>query len=82
MTDDATFVPANPIIADALEKGEDATGLCTLRDLVEEMLASDPELGPARHKCEIFGQREDGSTVNVEVRITGMAVFGEKMSDD
>ena len=77
--------PTNPMIADALEKGEDATGLCTLRDLVEEMLASDQSLVRHWHKCEIAWQREDRSTVNVEVRITGMRWFdpaGEGVSDD
>lgn len=59
---DKDLQPINPMIAASLERGEDATGLCTVRECVEAI--------------ELYGEREtdmafaiNGKTYLVRVQI-------------
>lgn len=58
---------ANPMIRAALDAGEDATGLCTVRELVLIMLESASNQADT---TELYFPLPDGRRVNVEVRIT------------
>lgn len=53
----------NTMIAKALDQGEDATGLCTLRELVAHMLVADMT------KCELVWEDETNHVINVMVEI-------------
>ena len=59
----------NPMIRDAIIKGEDTTGLCTLRELVEIMLKTTVMRPEPILVTELYWDRPNGERVNVEVRV-------------
>ena len=60
-----TLIPANAEIADAMRRGEDATGLCTVRAAVDLMLEKKSD------RMELFFFT-GGKRVNVEIHITNV----------
>jgi hypothetical protein len=72
------FEPTNPMIKTALEKGEDATGLCTVRDLASYLIerkeaqkknAEDGELVSKTIETEL-AWIENGRRINIEIKAT------------
>jgi hypothetical protein len=54
------------LLLDALDKGEDTTGLCTLRSVVQIMRDIETR------EVELYWVAEDGVKINVEVHITSL----------
>ena len=63
---------ANPTLQAAIDKGEDTTGLCTVRDLAHTMMKGNHGYLPS-DACELYFPLPDGRHVNVEVRITKLS---------
>jgi hypothetical protein len=68
----------NLMIKEAMDSGEDATGLCTVRQLAAEML-SQPTID-GKHICELSFIDEIGRRINIECVIT--KVDGILQDDD
>ncbi|MFA6904320.1 MAG: hypothetical protein WC236_14695 [Gallionellaceae bacterium] len=58
----------NPIIQYAIDHGKDTTGLCTVRELAEEMLNSRRIAGEC--VCELAFTDEAGRRINMECAVT------------
>jgi hypothetical protein len=66
--DAARMQPINSQIADAIARGDDTTGLCTVRQLVAEMLNA-PRIG-GECVCELAFTDELGRMINIECAVT------------
>lgn len=75
-------VGVNPMIASALSRGEDATGLCTVREVADFLITTAKErddgegkIGCALPLCCEMSYMAGDERINVEVRVIG--VMGE-----
>ena len=65
----SAFTPLNPLIAEAIERGEDTTGLCTVKELTEYLI-SEHTCTNRKMERELFFSLPDGRKVNIELRVT------------
>ncbi len=63
MPENKEHEPANPMIAEALREGKDATGLCTVREIAGYMIEKNHEFS------ELSWEDDSGNYIRVRMQI-------------